>query len=111
MSVYTTGGPGPAHDARRIVAKIGEALQQTAPNAPNITCLSYFGFFPSPPAREWAMEDLWTGGKAYGTWNAGAQDGKGQTASGDLGFWNRRLRMFIESTSIGSRPTRQTLPR
>jgi hypothetical protein len=58
LSVYTTGGRGPDAEARRIVSKIAEELRQTAPDAPNVIVVSFFGAFPSDLAREWAFADL-----------------------------------------------------
>ncbi len=58
LSVYSTGGPGPNAEARRIVSKIAEELRQTAPDAPNVIAVSFFGTFPSDLARKWAFADL-----------------------------------------------------
>ena len=73
LRTYATAGPGPADDARRIVAKVAEELRQTVPDAPNVLFLSYFNQFPSAMAREWAIDDLWQGAAAYGTWKGGTQ--------------------------------------
>jgi hypothetical protein len=62
LSVYTTAGPGPDIEARRIVAKVERELSQAAPDAPNIIAISFFGTFPSDMAREWAFSDLLAGG-------------------------------------------------
>jgi len=64
---WVAPGPGPAHAASRIVKKIAEELSQTAPEAPNILCVSFFDAMPVPPARRWAFDDAWIGGKTYGT--------------------------------------------
>jgi hypothetical protein len=66
LSVYSTGGPGPDTEAWRVVAKIAEELQQTAPDAANIIAISFFGTFPSDLARQWAFADLFAGGQRYG---------------------------------------------
>lgn len=51
LNVYSTGGPGPNAEARRIISKIGDELQQTASDAPNIIAISFFGAFPRTGAR------------------------------------------------------------
>jgi len=63
---WVAPGPGPAHVASRIVKKIAEELSQTAADAPNILCISFFDAMPIPPARKWAIDDAWVGGKTYG---------------------------------------------
>src|SRR5205823_5944667 len=67
QTVWAGPGPGPQHAARRVLGKIAEELSQTAANAPNILCMSFFGWTPLPPSRQWAVEDAWTGGVTYGT--------------------------------------------
>ena len=66
LSVYNTSGPGPSADARRIVSKIADELRQTAPDAPNIIAISFFGTFPSDLARQWAFKDFLGGAPLYG---------------------------------------------
>jgi hypothetical protein len=65
LSVYSTAGPGPNAEARRIVSKIGEELRQTALDAPNVVVLSFFDTFPSDFARKWAFADLLAGGGPF----------------------------------------------
>jgi hypothetical protein len=65
LSVYATWAPGPAVDARRIAVKISEKIGQTAPDAPNILCISFFGTDPIDMAREWAFTDVLNGGTTY----------------------------------------------
>jgi len=65
LSVYSTSGPGPNAEARRIVSKIAEELRQTAPDAPNVIAVSFFDTFPSDLAREWAFADLLRGGGRF----------------------------------------------
>jgi hypothetical protein len=67
LRVWAAPGPGPEHAARRIVGKIAEELQQTSAGVPNILALSFFDQMPIPPARKWALDDVWTGGATYGT--------------------------------------------
>lgn len=71
LSVYSTSGPGPNAEARRIVSKIGHELQQTAPDAPNILAISFFGSFRREMARDWAFADLFTGAARFGQGNDG----------------------------------------
>ncbi len=66
-SHYGTSGPGPEEEARRIAAKIAEELKQTATDAANVLCLSFFDTSPSELARRNAFEDLLvSGGRYYG---------------------------------------------
>ena len=66
-------GPGPVHGAQRVLTKIGEELSQTADGYPNILCLSFFDWNPTPEARKWAIEDAWLGGARFGARRNGTQ--------------------------------------
>jgi hypothetical protein len=61
LSVHSTAGPGPSDEARRIIRKIAHELIQTAPDAPNVICISFFGTFPSSFGIDFAFEDLFQG--------------------------------------------------
>jgi hypothetical protein len=61
--MYATSGPGPTADARRVVGKIADELKQTAPTAPNVIVMAFPEVFPSAPARQWAFDDVFSGGR------------------------------------------------
>jgi hypothetical protein len=59
-------GPGLAVEARRVVGKIAEELEQTSPDHPNVVCFSFFGAAPSPPPIRLAFADLLSEEKKLG---------------------------------------------
>ncbi len=63
---WVAPGPGPDHGARRVLSKIATELEQTTEESPNILCLSFFDWDPTPPARKWAIDDAWLGAPYYG---------------------------------------------